>query len=228
VTARRLRAHLVLVGCAALAGCSGFLHSTAPPEQTYYLRVTTPPVTAAPPTTAQALRVESPGAVPGLDSTHIVLLQPDNRLSFYTGSRWPASAPVLIESLAVQALRDSAHFSSVEGAGSPFPADYLLQITLRRFEADYSAGSAAPEVHVSLDCIIGRRDARDVVGTFTAQGTATASANRMSEVVAAFEQATNAALASLTQQAAQSVRDAAITGRQNPVNPAPSSSRESQ
>lgn len=220
--------HLVLLACAALAGCSGLFHSTARPEQTYYLRVTAPAATTAPPTTAQALRVESPGAVPGLDSTHIVLLEPDNRLSFYTGSRWPASAPILIESLALQALRDSGHFSSVEGSGSPFPADYLLQITLQRFEADYSSGTAAPQVHVALDCIIGRRDARDVVATFTAAGTATASANRMTEVVAAFEQATNLALGSLAQQAAQSVRDAAITGRQNPVNPAPSSNRESQ
>ena len=135
----------------------------------------------------------------------------------------------LVAALAVQTLRASGNWASVEDASSPFPSDYLLQVTIRRFDADYTSGAAAPAVHVVFDCIIGRRDARDVVATFVVAGNASAAANRMGEVVSAFEQATGSALEALTQQALQAVR-AAETARaaQNADKPADSSSRNNQ
>jgi cholesterol transport system auxiliary component len=193
--------------CALLSGCTGLFHSTKQPDQTYYLRA---PV-GAPPATASAaeagagasLRVEQPIAGPGFDSSHIMLVQADHRMNFYAASRWPAAAPQLIEALAVETLRASGAWSSVQDSTSPFPASYLLQITLRRFDADYSGGGSAPEVHVVLECTIGRREGREVVATFVAQGAATAAADRMGAVVAAFEQASGTALTSLSQQAGE-------------------------
>jgi hypothetical protein len=49
-------------------------------------------------------------------------------------------------------------------------------------------------------------EGRDIIATFVASGSAVASANRLGDVVAAFQQATDAALASLTQQAAAAMR----------------------
>ncbi len=206
------------------AGCSGLLHSSAKAEQTYFLRATATPAAAGAPLPA-ALRVASPGADPGLDTTHIVLVQPDHRMGFYAGSRWPAAAPAMVAALAVQTLRASGNWASVQDAGSPFPSDFLLQVTLRRFEADYSGGGGAPEVHVVLDAVLGQRDASDVVGSFEVTGTAMAAANRMGEVVGAFEQATNQALAALAQQTVAVVRASQEAPSQKALNPAPSSSR---
>ena len=190
--------------CVLLSACTGLFHSTKQPDQTYYLRapVGAPPATvsAAEPGAGASLRVEQPIAGPGFDSSHIMLVQADHRMNFYAASRWPASAPQLIEALAVETLRASGAWSSVQDSTSPFPASYLLQITLRRFDADYTSGSA-PEVHVVLECTIGRREGREVVATFVAQGAATAAADRMGAVVAAFEQASGTALTSLSQQA---------------------------
>lgn len=222
--ADRYCAATLLVPLLLLGGCSGLLHSSAKAEQTYFLRATAAPATAATPLPA-ALRVASPGADPGLDTSHIVLVQPDHRMGFYAGSRWPAAAPAMVAALAVQTLRASGSWASVQDAGSPFPSDFLLQVTLRRFEADYSGAPGAPEVHVVLDAVLGRRDASDVVGTFEVAGSATASANRMGEVVSAFEQATNQALAALAQQTAAVVRAAQDAAPQKSVNPVPSSSR---
>ena len=72
---------------------------------------------------------------------------------------------------------------------------------------------------MTLDCILGRREGRDVLATFVASGAALASANRLSEVVSAFEQATGAALGSLSQQAQQAVRAAAERAAQNEDRP---------
>ena len=209
---------------AALTGCSGLLHSDAQPEQVYYLRATPadPPSEAAPSVVEASLRVGHPFAAPGLDSPRIVLIQSDRRMNFYAASRWPASVPDVVESLAVETLRASGAWKSVEDSTSPFPSDYLLQIAVRRFDADYSSGAAAPEVHVVLDCIVGRREGRDVIASFMAEGSSAAAANRLTDVIAAFENAANTALGSLSEHALEAVRSRA---RQKSDRPVPSKNR---
>ena len=203
-----MRAHravvlVALLAAVPLAGCT-FLHSNTKPEQTYFLRAPQPAAAAA--ALSSSLRVGHVTAGPGLDSPHIMLVQADHRMDFYSGSRWAAPATEVIEALTVETLRSSGVWSSVEDSTSPFPSDYLLQLEVRRFEADYTQGSTAPVVRVTFDCIIGRREGRDVVASFEAAASAAAGANRLSEVVAAFEQATTAALNTLLQQASQAVR----------------------
>ena len=200
-TNRPLRLLPIVAGL-AVAGCSSWLRSDAPPIQVYTLRAAAPSAGAAHPAVAASLRVAHPLAAPGLGTSQIVLLQPDHRMNVYAASVWPADAPALIGSLATQTLRAADEWSSVEDAESPFPADYLLQISIRRFDADYSAGTdAPPTVHVILDCTLGAAEGRTVLTSFVAEGSAAAGANKLSEVVGAFQQATDQALASLSRQA---------------------------
>jgi len=230
----RVVARVAPLVCVLLGGCTGLLQSSTKPEQIYYLRApgaggagaTAVVAAGAPaPGAAPSLRVGHPVAAPGLDTPHIVLVQADHRMNYYTGSRWPATIPYVVESLVVETLRGSGRWSSVEDSASPFPSDYLLQLRVRRFEADYTAGGGAPLVEVLIDCIIGRREGRDVIATFTAAGSAPAAANRLGEVVAAFEQASDAALSSLSQQAAAAVQGDAERAAQNGANPVPSMRR---
>jgi cholesterol transport system auxiliary component len=222
----RARGQMALIAPILLAlgvcGCSGLLRSDAKPVQIYTLRAA--PVSsggAADPTSTlkASLRVAHPLAGPGLDTAQIVLLEPDHRMDVYAASAWAADAPALIESLASQTLRSSGEWSSVEDAESPFPADYLLQISIRHFEADYGDGSdAPPTVRVTLDCTLGAEDARSIAASFTASGSAVASANRLSEVVAAFQQATDQALRSMSRQLSAAVRRTSAPGA-NTSNP---------
>jgi cholesterol transport system auxiliary component len=216
----KARRHMALIAPMLLAlgvcGCSGLLRSDAKPVQIYTLSAG--PVSAGgaagPTSTLKAsLRVAHPLAGPGLDTAQIVLLEPDHRMDVYAASAWAAEAPALIESLASQTLRSSGEWSSVEDAESPFPADYLLQISIRHFEADYGDGSdAPPTVRVTLDCTLGAEDARSIAASFTASGSAVASANRLSEVVAAFQQATDQALRSMSRQLSAAVRRTSAPG----------------
>jgi cholesterol transport system auxiliary component len=219
----RRRALLLALAAVALAGCTSLFHSNATPEQVYYLRAAPAATTAAAPTSpSMSLRVGHPLTAPGLESPHILLVEADHRMNFYTGSRWPAPLADVVEAFALQSLRDSGAWSSVEGSTSPFPSNYLLQVSVRRFEADYTAGGPAPTVYVVLDCIFGRREGRDVLATFVATGSAPASANRMSAVVEAFDQATAAAFATVAQQAAQAAAADQQQRTQNGAKPEPS------
>jgi cholesterol transport system auxiliary component len=218
---------------ALVAGCSGGLHSDEPPMQIYILRAT---ALAAPATGADAgtlsssaqparlrdvapaaptVQLPRPSADPGLATDLIMLVRSDHRLDYYLGSRWAADLPDVVETLAIDTLRAGGAWGAVHESPSPFLADYLLQINIRRFEADYTAGGAAPTVHVALDCTLARRVGRELVTSFVAEGEAQAGENRLGSVVAAFEKAANAALTAMAE------RSAAAAGTAPPVAAAP-------
>jgi cholesterol transport system auxiliary component len=199
-----VRRLLVPIVAATMSACSGGLHSSAPPQQAYVLRAIPPPA-QEPLVQEPSLRVMRPLPSPGLESERIVLLQPDRRLSFYAASRWAAPLPDVVEALSVDTFRMSGAWSSVGDSRSSFPADYILQITIRRFEADTTQGSA-PVAHVSLDCMLGRRTDRELIASFAVEAAENASENRLGAIVAAFERAANAALATAAEHAATAVR----------------------
>ena len=72
----------------------------------------------------------------------------------------------------------------------------VLQIEIRRFQAEY-AGDAAPVVHVQLLATLGHRNDRSVVASVSAESSVPATENRMQAVVAAFQSAVASALADL-------------------------------
>jgi cholesterol transport system auxiliary component len=196
------------------AACSAGLHSSAPAAQTYILRAHSAPAARRTARTEGAsLRVERPAAAPGLQSARIVLVQSDHRMGYFAGTQWAAELPLLVEELAVERLRASGDWTAVQAADSPFASAWFLQITIRRFEAQYTA-DAAPTAQVVFDCALGRRADRALLASFSAQGSAVASANRVSAVVAAFDEAVNAALDELAAASAAAVRNS-----QSPSSP---------
>ena len=157
---------------------------------------------------APTVQLPRPSADPGLATQLITLVRSDHRMDYYLGSRWAGDLPDVVESLAIDTLRASGAWSAVHESPSPFLADYLLQINIRRFEADYTEGGVAPKVHVVLDCTLARRIGRDLVASFVAEGEAAATENRLSSVVSAFEKAANAALTTMADRSAAAARDA--------------------
>jgi cholesterol transport system auxiliary component len=196
----------ILSLAASLAACSGGLHSDAPATQVYVLRASVHPQAELTRPIA-SLHVNRPMAAPGLDSDHILLVQSDHRMSYFVASRWPADLPGVVESLAVDTLRTTGVWTTVQDSGSAFSSDYLLQIVIRRFEADYSVSPSAPQVHVVLDCTVGRHTGREVIAGFVAEGSSTAAANRLGDVVSAFEDASNKALAGIAAHTTQAVEN---------------------
>ena len=197
---------ILTVTLLALSACASILRSNAPASQVYVLRAINAPVeksVATPPTAS--LQVALPQAAPGLYSDHIVIVEPAHRMSYYAGSLWAAPLPVLLQTLVVERLRSTGAWAAVNDSESPFVSEYYLQIDIRRFEAEYAA-DLSPTVRVNLDCAIGRRASRELLATFSVEGAAPAGANRVSAVVAAFEQATNASLDQLAERSALAIK----------------------
>ena len=200
-----LRASVMAALLSPLSACSGLFATDTPPVQTYVLRMSQPQEPAGQPVKG-TLRVSHPLASPGLASERIVLVQSDHRLTYFEASRWAANVPDVVEALAIETLRGAGVWTIVQGSNSGFPSDYTLQITVRRFEADYSESPNAPVVRVAFDCVVGRRADRELLGSFTAEAVESVGENRLASVVEAFERATNKALVMVAERSAESVR----------------------
>jgi len=200
----------IAIACAVLAGClSGGFHSNQPTQQEYLLRWagTSAAPTALPPEATSALAADLtlevllPTASPELEGDGIAVLRAGGRLDYYSGARWAAPAPQMLQGMAVEALRAGGRFSWVEEDGAPFAANWVLEVELAHFEAEYD-DAGPPTVRVGLVCTLGQRGARRAVATFAVQSQAMASADRMGAVVDAFQRATSEALSQLASRLA--------------------------
>jgi ABC-type uncharacterized transport system auxiliary subunit len=197
-----IRPVCIALGACALAGCGSFFESSIPAPQSYVLRLPPPAEHEGVTQTKGSVKVLRPEPGPGLASEHIVLLRSDRRFDFYAATQWAAPAPDVMESVIVERLRGTGAFSAVLDDAAPYPPYYNLRCGLARFEADYTVSAPAPTVKVTLNCTFGRHRDRVLLASFTAEGSAAASADRLSAVVTAFETATGAALNELERHVA--------------------------
>jgi cholesterol transport system auxiliary component len=137
-----------------------------------------------------ALGVARPRAAASLDTDRIAVVQPDSRFDHFAGVRWSEPAPQMLQALIVRALQSEGRYEVIVATPSRVPADLLLDVELRRFEAVYASGVESPTVRVEfLATLVDTRRARRV-SSFVASAEALAASNRRSGVLEAFERAT--------------------------------------
>jgi cholesterol transport system auxiliary component len=195
--ARLCSAALVACVTCVASGCADF-HSKQAAIQVYTLQPSFSAAAAGATAATATLQVARPLAAPGLDTDGIALQRDGQRLDYYAASRWAAPLPEIVQSQAIEALRASGKFRSVQPEGAAFAADLVLQLEIRRGQAEYVGADGPPTVQVQLLATLGRRADRSVLATVSATGTAPASENRMQSVVAAFQAALGTALGELS------------------------------
>ncbi len=146
------------------------------------------------PEIAADLVVLKPQVRPGLDTPRIAALYPDRRLDFYAGADWSAPLDEVVQQLAVENFRERANFRNVVNDASLVVAGYWLEIEVIDFQAEYTSNHGAPTVHVRLTARLGDVRNRQVLGRFDATETRDAADNRLAAIIAAYEEAANAAL----------------------------------
>jgi cholesterol transport system auxiliary component len=202
------RAGLLLVLALFLAACTGsLLESSADAPDTYRLagQVLADRGGRLP----LALAVSRPRAAPALDTERIAVVRSDSRFDYYAGVRWSEPAPQMLQQLLVRGLAADGRFEVVVAAPSRVPADLLLDVELRRFEAVYAQDGAAPEVRVEMQVsLVDPRQSRRLTSVVAA-GSAVAAGDRRAAVIEAFERATAAAVSTAVDAVRESAPDAA-------------------
>ncbi len=115
-------------------------------------------------------------------------------MDYYANAAWNDRAPVMVQSLLLEAFEASGRIGAVGREDSGLRTDYLLQSELRDFEAQYDVPDAAPRIVVKLLLRLVKIPERNVVGTTLISREAQASANSLPAVADAFSEATGAAV----------------------------------
>jgi cholesterol transport system auxiliary component len=186
-----------------LGGCTGSLLTTKlPVVDTYVLRP------AAAGKQAQAalantvdLAVSEGVAAPGLNTERIAVVHAERRLDYYINVQWGAPVPQVAQSLLVGSLQNQNWFRSVSTEQARVNSNYWLNLEVRDFQAEYTDSNAAPAARVTLVGSLLRISDRKLLAVLPVTVTVTAGANRLAEVVAAFESAAQQAALTLGQQA---------------------------
>jgi len=211
------RASILALGvCAWATACTGSLfRSKAVPPSIYLLSA--PPGTnaassaasaAAPALTTANLAVLKPRVRTGLDTDRIAVLYPDRRLDYFADARWSGPLDDVVQDLAVQAFRNGARLQNVDSDASAFTSGYWLEIEIVDFQAEYAAAGAAPTISVRMMARVGSAGDRNILGSFTAAARQTATDNRLTAIVDAYELAVNSALAEIVGNTSRSLTDA--------------------
>jgi len=200
---RARSAFLVAFALTAGACSTASLLDSELPVPTHYVLAPLPPAASATQSAASQvdIAVGRPDVAPGLDTSRIAVLR-GRELDYYRGVQWGGNTLELVQSLLVQSLQDQQLFRSVTSEQARVAGAYMLDSDVRDFQAEYTDGSSAPTVRVTIVARIVRIADRALVATIPATATRVAAGNNMTAVAAAFEAASHQVVQQLAPEAA--------------------------
>jgi len=159
------------------------------------------------------LVVEPPIAAAGLSSARIALKRHHLQLEYYADAAWTDTTPTMIQTLIIESFENSKKIVSVGRNSAGLRSDFVLQTSLREFQAEYSnrgltkkalekaenKNAAGPTVRVSLNAKLVKMPERTIIASRTFEFVVVANSNGMEEIVAAFDEALGKALKRIVQ-----------------------------
>jgi cholesterol transport system auxiliary component len=197
-----------------IAACTGSLFESDVPASTKYVLATAPAAASAGSSVSSRkdISIGRPDVAPGLDTQRIAVLN-GRQLDYYRGATWGGSTNEMLQTFLVNSLEDQRLFRSVTAEQARVAGDYVLDIEVRDFQAEYSNEQQAPEVRVTIYGRVIRVADRELAGTVSASVQRRATDNRMGAVVAAFESAAQQAALEIGQKTAAAIDgDGAVNG----------------
>jgi cholesterol transport system auxiliary component len=196
-----------LASVLSMSACTtGSLFDSDTPPPTGYVLAPVPAAQALTTPIPVDVSVSRPDLGAGLDSDRIAVLK-GRQLDYYRGVRWGSRAIEMVQNLVVDSLQDQGLFRSMSTEQARVAGDYVLDLQVRDFQAEYSPGDDTPSVRVSMVGRIIRVLDRELVGTISSSATADAESDRMGAVTAAFEVASHRAILDLGQKLVSAVTD---------------------
>jgi cholesterol transport system auxiliary component len=181
------------MGALILTGCGLLGPDKAP--QMYAMRPDLGVKAEAVPTPVRwQLSVAPPEANAMLDTDRIALNLTSNTVDYFANASWTDRAPLLVQSLLVQAFERTGRVPAVASDNAGIGADYILQTELRAFEAHYETPNMPPRVFVEISAKLVTVPERKIAGAMVAREEASASVNTVGATVDAFSAALAPAL----------------------------------
>jgi cholesterol transport system auxiliary component len=121
-----------------------------------------------------------------------------DKAAYIAETRWVAPAPQLFDEAVLAAFDGDSGKVRLVSRGEPSKSDYALRLDVRNFEARYLSGpKAAPTVVIRVRAALTRDQDRELIGEQIIESTVIARDNRVSAIVAAYDQAMSEVLGKL-------------------------------
>ena len=146
------------------------------------------------------LLVDAPVSPAGLNTARIALQDSPIELRYFRLASWTDFAPSMVQALTVESFENSGKIVSVGREQIGLRADFLLKTELREFQAEYEErlpenttelGPSAPPpwARVRINAKLVKMPQREIVAHQTFERRVRAKANRMSDIIDAFDEA---------------------------------------
>jgi len=187
----------LLILALSVSACGGLTRSDKPATKTWWLEpytgMTQETLSGPAPLVAISVTV-----VPGLDTDRILTLSDDAELNHFAAARWADNLPELVTSLVSRTLEASGRFEMVSGRAGGGSESCELQLELQEFFARLSPSGQTTGVQIAIDGQYQCESAEPVL--LKLNTSIPVHDDRMSVIVAAFQQAMNSVMKDLLEQ----------------------------
>jgi cholesterol transport system auxiliary component len=180
------RRALLLMSAPIMLGACGVVPEVNKPLTLYSLSPSVAPLANPPPLDWQ-LVVATPNASADINTNRIALSRAANRIEYFADGVWADAAPVLVQAKLIEAFEAAVPSLPVGRDASGLRPDFILQLDLRGFQAEYQGGSAVAVVRIAARLV--KMPERRIMGSVVTESRQPAGAGGLPGVIAAFEAA---------------------------------------
>ena len=137
---------VILLLCVTLGGCAAVNLVTRQPPELYALTPKTTFDADLPDPGRAILRIETPTAAAGLNTTRIPLKPTPTRLQYYAGATWVEVLPLMVQNLVIESFESTGRVEALGPGATGGLADWALRIYIREFQAEYDERTDEPPV----------------------------------------------------------------------------------
>ena len=184
----------LLILALSVSACGGITRSDKQATNTWWLEPYTGMTQEVSPDSVKVVAI-SVTVIPGLDTDRILTLSDNAELNQFAAARWADNLPELVTSLISRSLESSGivEIASDRAVGGPEKCD--LQLELREFFASLNASGQTTGVQIAMDGHYQCESAKPV--SLKLNASIPVHDERMSVIVAAFQQAMNSVMKDL-------------------------------
>jgi len=186
---------MILALSASLSACVSILPDPAPAPSVYRLASNSNAVAAA--ANAEIVRIDRPSSTQIFNSSDIIVTENGQKLSVVAQAKWSEATPIIIQNAIIESLEGSSQFVGLIPT-SGARTQTRLHLVIKNFEANFDNGlESAPLAIVDYRVTYARADDRKLLGTHSVRRTVRAQSINVSSIVAAIEDANDAAMSDI-------------------------------
>jgi len=198
----------ILLLCVTLGGCAAVSLATRQPPELFALTPKTSFPGDLPDLDRAILRIETPTAAAGLNTTRIALKPTPTRLQYYAGATWIEVLPLMVQNLVIESFESTGSVEALAPSATGGLADWALRIYIREFQAEYVDDTDAPPVvRARLQARLLRMPRREEAAFANFATEEPAASTRLDDVVLAMDAALGATMQDLVEWALRRIAE---------------------